>query len=99
MLVNIRSTHKLLGTVPHGQPRGWVVKEDTVVTCPYHTPKKRRQRRSFPFSFAKEEVKMSDVCDTYQGVPGMGLVAMGLAFCATRSSSVISSSLSFSTKL
>lgn len=50
VLVNIGSTHELLGTVPHGQPCGRVVKENTVVTSPYHTPKMERHRKEDVFS-------------------------------------------------
>lgn len=41
VLVNISSTDQLLGPVPHGQPRCWVVEEHAIITRPNHTPDRK----------------------------------------------------------
>lgn len=41
VFVHIRSTDQLLGPVPHGQPCGWVVEENAIVSCPNNTPERQ----------------------------------------------------------
>lgn len=36
--ININPSHELLRPLPHGQTRGWVIKEHPLVTRPHHTP-------------------------------------------------------------
>ncbi len=36
--ININPSHELLRPLPHGQTRGWVIKEHALVTRPHHTP-------------------------------------------------------------
>lgn len=38
VFVDIGPTDQFLGPVPHGQPCGWVVEENAIVTRPYDTP-------------------------------------------------------------
>lgn len=104
VFVNISSANQLLGPVPHGQPRRRVVEEHAIIARPYHTPGEngRKDTRRCEDTKRKTEqmcssrVQRSCVASgwcAYHGVPGMGLVATGLAFWAAFSSSVISSSL------
>lgn len=98
VLVNVGSSDQLFGPVPHRQPRCRVIKKHPVITCPYHTPDTGQQnKQTFKSTNRMKGTELTqllwaEVTQAHHGVPGIGFVAMGRAFWAAFSSSVISSS-------